>query len=1292
MNKVIALILVFSLAFQSTALGISPVMSSLSEEITQRICMAGTFTDRPTQVLKGSNPKRDPVYRAGRWNERTLYDLFRVRQANIIEDPANWLAGLEVAFQMGGGGGGGGEGGGEGGGSGGGSGGGAGSGGGPGVGGGAPGEGGAGTGSGSGGGSGPSSSSVNTNTGNRLFQLPIVGWSSRGATGVGLTLSHSSLGDSWNGTFGYAWTHSYEWKLDYTQGSSAIVHAGDGSDYAFTESSGTFTPPVGVHLDLVRNQDQSWTLTTKHGVKFNFTSAGLLSNIRDRNQNTVTIGRDSNSRVSTVTDPGGKVLEFTYNSNGRVATVTDPLDREWSFAYSSGGDLTEVTYPEINAQTPARDFTYNTTHDILTEVDLRGNTWTCTYDSQQRMTSWSNPLSQTTSYSYGTSATTITLPGSQTIVHNYSSGLLASEVDPASFSTSYTYDSSKNVLTVTDKRGKVWTYTYGTKGDVLTSKNPLNQTTTLTYNSFSQPLTVTNPLSNVTTYAYDSSGNLLTVTDPLNRTTVTVGYDSYGQATSVEDALGNETTFTRDTHGNITHRVEPGNRTYQFGYDGLNRQTTFTDPLSRVTTVTRDELGRVVETEYPDESTSSAQYNLHNQPTVVTNPLGQTLSYAYDSVGRVTSITEPRGYATTFSYNANGRVTSMTGPNSEATSYSYNSRGEVTSVTTPDNITRSRSYDGNGAISSVTNGLGQTTNYVRNDAGRLTQIDYPAGTDVSFSYDSAGRRVSMTDSTGQTDWAFDAASQLTGIESPQNELAFSYDAAGRMTELEEVGVGSTTYSYNASSWPTSIENALGETTSWTYDAAGQITRQDFENGLYTEFGYDDRGRITSNVVKNALGVAQRSESVVYNAAGRPTSRTVDGVTTTYTYDAAGNLLSESRTGYSASYTYDTSGRRTSKTLGGNTENYTYAGGRLSQVGSTTFGYDANSRRTSMVTGSNTTSYGYDYEDRLTSVTPPGASAITYVYNGLGSRVGRGSEEYRRAGASPGSPLLADGSASYTPGISERRGGQSSFFHWGSLGDLSAQSNGSGALTDLYSYDWFQVIVGHTGSSTTPIGAGGGYVDSGTGGVGHGGGGDYEPWLGGGPSVAPMIQPEFGNVDYGVDLGFGHELISEYMHLVLDVVGIVDPTPFCDGVNAIWYCAEGDYVNSGVSIVGAVLPYVGDFAKAGRLARVVDEVAETSLPALTHNEWLQFTAAYGRDVHRNWDYGPGYVKEYMLPNRMRIDAVNFDDFIIKELKPNSPSAIKKGQKQLDEYLKIINDLFPGPWKAEIVTYERPFKRT
>lgn len=1106
----ISIFLALTMAYSATAAGIHVAASTFSESIQNMLRRPGAFTDVPTKVFKGSNPKRDPVFRAGRWTPETLAGLAAARAHGLIEDMSLWqVATGEFAaaiLQAGGGGSGGGEGGGEGGGSGGGSGGG----GAPGAAGGSGGEGGAGQGSGSGGGSGAgaSSSSVNTNTGNRQYNLPIVGWPSRGAVGVGLTLSHSSLGDNWNGTFGYGWTHSYEWKIDYSQNEYCIVHAGDGSDYAFSESMGTFSPPTAIYLTLIHNTNGTWTLTTKSGWKLDFASTGLLSTIKDRNNNTVTIARDGSNRVSTVTDPGGKVLTFAYDSNGKVSSVTDPLSRVWTFGYSTGGDLTGVTYPTLDSVNYTRTFGYNATHDITSEVDLRGNTWTCTYDTQQRMTSWSNPLSQTTSYSYGASATTITLPGSQTIVHNYSSGLLASEVDPASFSTAYTYDSSKNLLTVTDKRGKVWTYTYDSKGNVLTAKNPLNQTTTITYNSaFSQPLTVTDPLGNVSTMTYDSSGNLLTTVDPLSRTKATLAYDSYGQLQTVTDALNHTTTLTRDSHGNVNAITDPLNHSRTVAYDTINRPTSFTDGVGNTFGLIYDVWGRPVQANLPGNVSSSTAYNSEGQSVTVTNPLGKSLSYTYDNAGRLTSFTDARGYITSFAYNSNGWVTSMTSPKSEVTSYSYNARGQVTSYTTPDSIVRSKSYDGNGGTSARTNGLSQTVSYVRDDAGRLISVDYPTGTDTSFSYDAGGRRTQMVDGTGTTAWTYNAASEITGLSSPQNVLSYAYDTAGRLSSYTQTGVGATSLSYDNANRLTSVTNPHSETSSWEYDNANRPVVQTHGNRLKTYVTYDARSRITAIDHKTAGGTVLGSETYTWDAANRPITKTSNGVTTTYGFDVANHLTSESRAGRSASYTYDQNGNRASKTLNGVTETYTYSlANRILTAGSFSFTYDGNSRRATMVGPAGTTSYGYDHDDRMTSVTLPNSSTISYVYNGLGSRVGRNTEVYKRAGPFPGSPMLADGSASYTPGLSERRGSASSFFHFDAGNDLAWQSDTGGSMTDYYQFDWFGLLIGHTGSSTTPVGdngGSGGYTDPGSGDVNTGGGVNHEPPFGGGPSIAPI---------------------------------------------------------------------------------------------------------------------------------------------------------------------------------------------
>ena len=50
---------------------------------------------------------------------------------------------------------------------------------------------------------------------------------------------------------------------------------------------------------------------------------------------------------------------------------------------------------------------------------------------------------------------------------------------------------------------------------------------------------------------------------------------------------------------------------------------------------------------------------------------------------------------------------------------------------------------------------------------------------------------------------------------------------------------------------------------------------------------------------------------------------------------------------------------------------------------------------------------------------------------------------------------------------------------------------------------------------------------------------------------------------------------------LDVVGIADPTGIVDGVNALIYTGRGQWGNAGISAV-AIIPYIGDVGKAGRL--------------------------------------------------------------------------------------------------------------
>ena len=64
-----------------------------------------------------------------------------------------------------------------------------------------------------------------------------------------------------------------------------------------------------------------------------------------------------------------------------------------------------------------------------------------------------------------------------------------------------------------------------------------------------------------------------------------------------------------------------------------------------------------------------------------------------------------------------------------------------------------------------------------------------------------------------------------------------------------------------------------------------------------------------------------------------------------------------------------------------------------------------------------------------------------------------------------------------------------------------------------------------------------------------------------------------------------ELMLDLAQMVLDVIGIVDPTPISDGANGITSLLRGDLFGAGVSALG-MIPYLGDLAKVGKLGKYV----------------------------------------------------------------------------------------------------------
>lgn len=79
------------------------------------------------------------------------------------------------------------------------------------------------------------------------------------------------------------------------------------------------------------------------------------------------------------------------------------------------------------------------------------------------------------------------------------------------------------------------------------------------------------------------------------------------------------------------------------------------------------------------------------------------------------------------------------------------------------------------------------------------------------------------------------------------------------------------------------------------------------------------------------------------------------------------------------------------------------------------------------------------------------------------------------------------------------------------------------------------------------------------------------------------------------------------------------------------------------------------------------------------------ARKGIEIHKKWDYGPGFQKEFKLDSGKRADAVNVKTREVIELKPNNPQAIARGEKQVEAYRKELEQMLGGTWTSKVVTY-------
>jgi RHS repeat-associated protein len=663
---------------------------------------------------------------------------------------------------------------------------------------------------------------------NRMFAQTIVGRDTPGPLGMG-------------------W--STPWQTSATIGTdgTVLINEPGGGVQIFQPDSrytGVYLSQPGDTNTLSADGRGGYLLTEVGGMATDYTSAGLMNYLQDRDGNRITAGYTA-GKLTTLTASSGQSLTIAYNTAGLISSVTDSAGGVATYTYD-GTNTYLTSFTGTNGQTTS--YAYNTTsgspsQNALTTITLPGGAHEFfSYDSQGRLSGISadnNIDQQTLAYALGKVSVTDGAGDTSSLYYN-ENGLVRKTVDALGNPTYYGFNSSFNLTSVTNALGQSVSYTYNTLGQLTSSTDLLGNVTNFTYGGpLSQLTTMTDAKGNTTTYQHNASGDLLQTTYA-DGTSNTATFDPEGNALSFVNGRGQATTYTYNSAGLLTQETFADATSYSYTYDARGDMLTATD-ASGTTIFTYDPTtGVLTHVAYPDTTSLTFTYNAAGQRTQMVDQSGFTTNYHYDAAGRLASLTDGGGNAiVTYTYDAAGRLATKTNGNGTTTTYAYDAAGNILHIV---NLAPNASVD--------------------------SRFDY--------TYNALGLETSQTTIDGQWSYTYDLDGQLTHAVFTVNgynrdgltnqDLTYNYDALGNRTSTVINGI-TTNYVVNNMNEYTSVGGVT-----YAYDADGNLTS-------------DGTNTYTYNSLNELTGIAGASTSTyAYNALGWQISSTIAGQTTHYMYD------------------------------------------------------------------------------------------------------------------------------------------------------------------------------------------------------------------------------------------------------------------------------------------------------------------------------------------------------------------------------------------------------------------------
>ncbi|MFG2598461.1 putative T7SS-secreted protein [Streptomyces sp. NPDC048462] len=740
-----------------------------------------------------------------------------------------------------------------------------------------------------------------------------------------------------------------------------------------------------------------------------------LSEISDRNDNTITFDRAENGTPLAVVHSAGYHLELTSTDEvvTGLALLTPTIGEEAltadgrsvahplrAYGYTDG-NLTEVTKPSGATLT----LEYDHRHRVVAWIDSNNCRYEYKYDDHDRCVAEGGEaghMQLTLAYGApepdtGLRTTTLRTAAGHTTHHLIGEGCrVLATTDPLGHTTRFTYDTRGNPLTRTDPLGRTTAFGYDEKDRLATVIRPDGTELHAVRNPLGHLTEFTGPDGGRRQQEFDERGNRIAASDAAGLTT-RFAYDAHGRLVSVTDALGAVTTVKSDPAGLPLEVTDPRGGKTRYERDALGRPVRVTDPLGAVTQLEWTTDGELACRRGPDGGTESWTYDGEGSRTSHTDPVGQVTHFEYTHFELSAARTGPDGARYEFDHDTELRLTQVTNCQGLKWSYTYDAAGRLSSETDFDGRTLTYTRDAAGQVTVRTNALGETLAYERDPLGRVIAKDV-AGAVTTYAYDRAGRMVRAAGPDSELIYQYDRRGQVKTELADGRATTYTYDALGRRAQRTTPTGRITTYGYDTAGRPTHL-TADGHRIAFIHDMAGREIERDFSGALTLTSGWDAAGRLSTQ--RLSTGDRTLNNCVyTYRADGHVTALddTLRGFQR-FDLDAAGRVTEVTAAAWTESYAYDMAGNQTSATWpehrsGSEARGHrVHTGTRLRRAGANSYTYDTAGRlvlrnKSRPSKKAESWRYSYNADDQLTALTTPDGTQWRYRYDPLGRRTSK----------------------------------------------------------------------------------------------------------------------------------------------------------------------------------------------------------------------------------------------------------------------------------------------------------------